>query len=75
MIEELWSELLHFVETLVSPDWGALIAMIPLILAGLTGLFFVWILVRFMRASSGGQRSRRHAAQWPEESGSRGSST
>ena len=34
MIEELWSELLHFVETLVSPDWGSLIAMIPLILAG-----------------------------------------
>ena len=50
MIEELWSELLHFIETLVSPDWGALIAMIPLILAGLIGLFFVWILVRFMRA-------------------------
>ena len=50
MIEELWSELLHFIETLVSPDWGSLIAMIPLIIAGLVVVVLVWIVVRFMRA-------------------------
>jgi plastocyanin len=50
MIQELWTELLHFIETLVSPDWGSLIALIPLILAGLVVVFLVWIVVRFMRA-------------------------
>jgi hypothetical protein len=37
-IEKLWSDLLAFMSTLVIPDWGALIALLPLfVLIGVVG--------------------------------------
>jgi plastocyanin len=49
-MDQLWTDILRFIETLVSPDWSALIALLPLGLAGLVGLYLVWTLTRFMRA-------------------------
>jgi hypothetical protein len=36
---QIWSQLMDFLAKIVSPDWGALVALIPLALAPLVGLF------------------------------------
>ena len=58
-MEHLWTDFLRFIETLVSPDWGALIALLPLALAGLVGLYLVWIVIRFSRAGPTRRGPRR----------------
>jgi plastocyanin len=58
MIEELWSQLIEFTSKLVVPDWGALIALIPIALAALVVLYLVWIILRF--ASAGPTRRGKH---------------
>jgi hypothetical protein len=58
MIEELWSQLIEFTSKLVVPDWGALIALIPIALAAAVVLYLVWIILRF--ASAGPTRRGKH---------------
>lgn len=58
-MDHLWTDILRFIETLVSPDWGSLIALLPLALAGLIGLYLVWILIRFSRAGPTRRGPRR----------------
>ena len=50
MLEDLWDAIIDFTTTLVVPDWGALIALIPVGLAGLVALFLVWTGWRFATA-------------------------
>ncbi len=42
-MQELWDRILDLLSKLVIPDWGALVALIPLILAGLIGVYMVWV--------------------------------
>lgn len=51
MLEDLWSGLIHFTEPFVVPDWGSLIGLLPLILAGVVGLYLSWTMYRFATAA------------------------
>ena len=59
MIEELWSGLIAFSEQFIVPDWGALIALIPILLAGLVFLYLAWIIYRFATAGPTRRGMRR----------------
>ena len=50
MIQELIDSILSFSEQFIVPDWGALVALIPLALAGLGLLYLTWIVYRFATA-------------------------
>ena len=58
MIEELWSGLIAFSEQLNSPDWEELIALIPILLAGLVFLYLVWISYRLAHRGPHPERGR-----------------
>ncbi|HET9614681.1 MAG TPA: hypothetical protein VFP22_07700 [Candidatus Limnocylindrales bacterium] len=45
-IQQAWDETLHFINLLVSPDWGSLVALIPLALTAVVILYFGWLVVR-----------------------------
>jgi len=59
MIEELWSGLIAFSEQFIVPDWGELVALIPLLLAGLVFLYLFWIIYRFATAGPTRRGMRR----------------
>lgn len=50
MLDELWSGLIRFTEQFVVPDWGALIALLPVILAVVVILYLGWIVYRLATA-------------------------
>ena len=50
MLEELWDGLIHFTEQFVVPDWGALVALIPIGLGALVVLWVLWTVRRFATA-------------------------
>ncbi len=45
-----WDSLLEFISKLVSPDWGALVALIPLALAALVVAYLGWVMRRALTA-------------------------
>lgn len=48
---DLWNTLVNqYLAKIISPDWGALVALIPLALAGLVVLWLGWTVVRFATA-------------------------
>jgi plastocyanin len=47
MLDQLWSSILQFVNQLVSPDWGSLVALMPLAIVLLVVAFVVWLLIRW----------------------------
>ena len=59
MIEELWSGLIAFSAQFVVPDWGKLIELIPILLAGLVFLYLAWIVYRFATAGPTRRGMRR----------------
>src|SRR5687768_11262639 len=65
MIDELWTGILRFIETLVSPDWGALVALLPLSLVALIVLYLVWLVVRYARVGPARRGMRRRALKPP----------
>jgi hypothetical protein len=54
-MQELWDRILDLLAQIVIPDWSALVAIIPLALAGLVGLLLVWLVWRYATA---GPRTR-----------------
>jgi len=64
-IEAIWTDLLTFINQLVSPDWGSLVALVPILLVLLVGLYLVWLLVRFMGAGPTRRGKRRLAPRPP----------
>ncbi|HLA16807.1 MAG TPA: cupredoxin domain-containing protein [Candidatus Limnocylindrales bacterium] len=54
-MQELWDRILDLLAQLVIPDWTALVGIIPLVLAGLIGVFLVWVVWRYATA---GPKSR-----------------
>lgn len=47
---DLWTQILDLASKLVVPDWSALVAIIPLGLAGLIALYLVWLARRYATA-------------------------
>jgi plastocyanin len=65
MIEDLWSGLLGFSKQFIVPDWGALISLIPILLAGVVILYLVWTMYRFAFAAPTRRGMRRRPPVTP----------
>ena len=65
MIEELWSGLIEFSEQFIVPDWEELIALIPILLAGLVFFYLAWITYRFATAGPTRRGMRRRPPVTP----------
>jgi plastocyanin len=65
MIEELWSGLIAFSTQFVVPDWGALVALIPLGLAAIVCLSMTWTVYRFATAGPTRRGMRRRPPVTP----------
>ena len=50
MLEDLWHSIIEFTAKLVVPDWGALVALIPLGVAALVAVYLVWNVARLATA-------------------------
>jgi plastocyanin len=50
MLEELWNGVIQLTEPYVVPDWGALVGLIPILLAGLAAIYLLWLGARFATA-------------------------
>jgi len=59
MIEQLWSDLIEFTSQFVIPDWGALIALLPIFLAIPVFLYITWIVYRWATAGPTRRGKRR----------------
>jgi plastocyanin len=59
MIEQLWSDLLEFTSQFVIPDWGALIALLPIFLAIPVFLYITWMIYRWATAGPTRRGKRR----------------
>jgi plastocyanin len=59
MFEDLWNGLIQFTEQFIVPDWDALIALIPILLAILVVLYLVWLGYRFANAGPTRRGKRR----------------
>jgi plastocyanin len=66
MIEELWSSLIAFTSQFVVPDWGSLIALLPIFLAIPVVLYITWIVYRFATAGPTRRGKRRLPPAPPE---------
>jgi plastocyanin len=49
-MQELWDRILDLLSQIVIPDWTALVGIIPIVLAGLVGLFMIWVIWRYATA-------------------------
>lgn len=58
-MEKIWTDILQFLNQLISPDWGALVALVPLLLAIGVVLYIVWIVLRFAKAGPTRRGKRR----------------
>ncbi len=59
MIEDLWNSFIELSSKLVIPDWGALIDLIPILLAVLVFLYLTWTIYRFATAGPTRRGKRR----------------
>lgn len=50
MLEEIWNGILELTAQFVIPDWGALIALLPVLIFVLTLLILAWLFLRLFRA-------------------------
>ena len=62
MIEQLWSDLIEFTSQFVVPDWGALIALLPVFLALPVFLYITWTIYKLATAGPDAQRQAAPAA-------------
>ncbi|HEY6058163.1 MAG TPA: cupredoxin domain-containing protein [Candidatus Limnocylindrales bacterium] len=63
-MQQIWDQVLKVTSQLVIPDWGALVALIPIGLAALVVLGLAWVLVRLGRAAPP-RRGKRPVAPRP----------
>jgi len=56
LLQNLWNGILQLMSLFVIPDWGSLIALLPVFVTILVIVFFVWALVMYRRT---GRRRRR----------------
>lgn len=51
MLEEIWSSILELITQFVIPDWGALVALLPIMIMVLVVLIVGWTFIRLRRAA------------------------
>ena len=66
-MDQIWNGLLDLTSRFIIPDWGSLIALIPIAIVALTVLFFGWLVWRLTalgprRRGKGRVRPGRHPA-------------
>jgi plastocyanin len=66
MLDELWDRLIAFSEQFIVPDWGALVALLPVFLAFPVVLYLIWILYRLLTAGPTSRGYRRQTPVTPE---------
>jgi plastocyanin len=64
-IENVWEAILDLTARLVMPDWGTIITLIPVALAGLVFLGFLWLFLRARRAGPAQRGPGRVAPRTP----------
>ncbi len=67
MLEELWNGILELTAQFVIPDWGALIALMPVFIFVLVLVGLVWTFVRLLRAPAAQRGKRRVTPRTPPE--------
>lgn len=65
-MQQLWDAILKLIALVVVPDWGSLVGLIPLGVAAIVAVFFVWLAFRFSRAAPT-RRGRRRIPPRPPE--------
>ena len=50
MLEDIWHQLITFTTQFVVPDWGGLIALLPIALGALVFLYLIWNIFRMATA-------------------------
>ena len=65
MIQEIWTQFLEFTSKLVVPDWGSLVALIPVMLLALGVVYLIWIVLRFGSAGPVRRGKRRQTPATP----------
>jgi plastocyanin len=58
-MDQLWTSLLNLIDQLVSPDWGSLIALVPLGLLLVIVAFLLWVVMRYAGAGPKRRGKRR----------------
>src|SRR4051812_34451118 len=61
MLEQIWDGILGLTSKLVIPDWGALIALLPIGIAVLVALILIWVF-RGLRAAPPARRGKQRVA-------------
>jgi len=59
MLEDIWNWLIGLSSQFIIPDWGALVALIPLGLLLLVAVYLVWLAIRFANAGPTRRGKRR----------------
>src|SRR4029453_17791658 len=62
MLQEIWNNILDFLSKLILPDWGSIIAFLPIAILGLVVLVFILLLAGYARL---GPRHRGGAPRPP----------
>ena len=65
-IQNAWNAIIDATTKVVTPDWGALVALIPVGLAVLVVVFLVWIVIRYASAGPTRRGPARVAPRAPE---------
>jgi plastocyanin len=65
MLEEIWNGILELTAQFVIPDWGALIALMPVFIFVLSVVVLAWIFVRLFRAPKARRGKARLTARAP----------
>jgi plastocyanin len=65
VLEEIWNGILELLAQFVIPDWGALVALLPVFIFVLTLVWLVMTFVRLFRAPKAGRGKRRVAPRTP----------
>lgn len=65
MLEELWNGILELMAQFVIPDWGALIALLPVFVFVFTLLILAWTFLRLFRAPKPRRGKRRVTPRTP----------
>lgn len=64
-MQQFWDQILHLIGLIVSPDWGSLVALIPLGVAAVVVLYMAWLLARLATVPPKRIGRRRLAPQPP----------
>ena len=66
MLEQIWDGILQLTSKLVIPDWGALIALLPIGIAVLVAIILIWVFRRLRAAPPARRGKQRIAPRTPD---------